>query len=279
VIRDPDDEDQYRRDNGEIGIRIYSAFHKSQIYEQDKFLVLQILRQWTSGGTADHHVDTTNDVQEGWNNLVHCYEGIDARGAYIQKARKAIEEAKWEKNERNKTFDNYCTKIQKANNELNRYKANVEPASQLLTFLKGLRADGRVNPHLLSVKTTIMTNDVLKENLEKAITAFKDTMRQLMNTSSNRDQRQISAAHEQYGGQHGGNQSLDYQLRNYQVRGNYQGRGHDSGRHRGRNRGGRFGNRNAGRGEGERHTKKPRDVLTRVQKLYDPRPKRNPKRS
>jgi hypothetical protein len=64
-------------------------------------------------------VDNTNDAQETWNNLCHCYEGVDARGANIQKARKQIEEAKWVSNQQNRTFDDYCTNIQKANNELN----------------------------------------------------------------------------------------------------------------------------------------------------------------
>jgi hypothetical protein len=126
-------------------------------------------------------------------------KGVDARGANIQKARKQIEEAKWISNQPNRTFDDYCTKIQKANNELHRNGDNVEPESQVLAFLKGIRADGRVNPHLLSIKTTIISNNVLKGNLEKAITAFKDTMRQLSSTSSDREKRQISAPNNQGG--------------------------------------------------------------------------------
>jgi hypothetical protein len=228
VIRDMDDEQQYRNDNGEIGKRIYDAPFEGRVYESDAFLVLQILRQWTSGGTADHHVDNTNDVQEAWNNLLRSYEGVDARGANIQKARKQLEEGKWVSNQPNCTFDDYRTKIQKANNELNRYGANVEPESQVLAFLKGIRVDGRVNPHLLSIKTTIISNDVLKNNLEKAITAFKDTMRQLSNTSLDREQRQISAMNNQQGGRYNNRGGAGrYQQRGYQQGGqqNYQGRG------------------------------------------------------
>jgi hypothetical protein len=69
VIRDMDDKQQYRNNNGEIGKHIYDALFEGRAYESDAFLVLQILRQWTSGGTAYHHVDNTNNVQEAWNNL------------------------------------------------------------------------------------------------------------------------------------------------------------------------------------------------------------------
>jgi hypothetical protein len=94
-------------------------------------------------------VDNTNDVQEAWNNLIHCYEGVNTRGANIKKARKQIEEAKWISNQPSRTFDNYFTRIQKENNKLNRYGANVEPESQVIQFLKGIRVGGGVNPHLL----------------------------------------------------------------------------------------------------------------------------------
>jgi hypothetical protein len=153
---------------------------------------------------------------------------VDARGANIQKARKAITDAKWERNERNRTFDDYCTIIQKANNELNRYKANVEPASQVLHFLKGIRADGRVKPDLLSIKTTIISNENLNKYLEKTITAFMDTMRQLSNTSSDRDQRQISATGGQWGGRYNNYGGQQYQAGGQQYDNNqnrYQNRG------------------------------------------------------
>jgi hypothetical protein len=271
VIRDMDDEQQYRNDNGDIGRRIYDAPFEGRVYESDAFLVLQILRQWTSGGTADYHVDNTNDVQEAWNNLLRSYEGVDARGANIQKARKQIEEAKWVSNQPNHTFDDYCTKIEKANNELNRYGANVEPESQVLAFLKGIRADGRVNPHLLSIKTTIISNDVLRNNLERAITTFKDTMRQLSNTSSDREQRQISATNQQ-GGQGGRYNNRGgagrYHQGGYQQSGhyNYQGRGRRN-RNRGYHRGGRN-NRGEGRGDGGRRIYLPRQVLDSVEPEY-----------
>jgi hypothetical protein len=89
--------------------------------------VLQIPRQWTAGGRAETHVDKTNDVQDAWATLLRIYEGTDARGANIQKARQDIEDAKWVSNNPRVPggmFDNYCNEIRKANNELNRYNAN-----------------------------------------------------------------------------------------------------------------------------------------------------------
>ena len=50
VIRDPELELTYRNDNGVIGEMIYDAEHRGRAYEQDAFRVMQILRQWTSGG-------------------------------------------------------------------------------------------------------------------------------------------------------------------------------------------------------------------------------------
>jgi hypothetical protein len=84
VIWDRNDEEEYRRDNGELGRHIYDAPFEGHIYENDAFQVLQILRQWTSGGTADTHVDNSNDVQDTWNRLLSQHEGIDDRNTNIQ---------------------------------------------------------------------------------------------------------------------------------------------------------------------------------------------------
>jgi hypothetical protein len=131
---------------------------------------------------------------------------------------RSIEDAKWVYNSGRQggTFDDYCNKIQKANNELDRYNANVDGRTQVLNFLKGIRADGRVNPHLLSIKTTVLTSPDTMENLDKAIIMFKDTMRSITGSSSDREQRQISAA--QHGNFYGGHQG-----RQYNNRGGYQG--------------------------------------------------------
>jgi hypothetical protein len=156
VIRDPNLENQYCNDNGEIGKKIYEAPFQGRVYFQDAFRVLQILRQWTSGGTADTFVDNNNDVQEAWTQLIRNYEGHDARNANIQKARETIIQAHWTRNTQNFTFDDYCNRHIKANNELDRYGANVDGESQENAFLKGIRSDARLNPQILAIKTIVL---------------------------------------------------------------------------------------------------------------------------
>jgi hypothetical protein len=134
-------------------------------------------------------VDNSNDVQDAWNRLINQYEGHDARHANIQKACFEIADARWERNTRDKTFDLYCNTHTKANNELNRYKANVDGRTQVDNFLKGIRADSRVNPHFLSIKAIIVNDPITNSDLVKAVQVFKDTMRLLMGTSSEREQR------------------------------------------------------------------------------------------
>jgi hypothetical protein len=193
VIRDPEEEERYRESNGEIGKKIYEAPFKGRIYENDAFQVLQILRQWTSGGTAETFVDNNNDVQDAWAQLTTNYEGHDARNANIQKARQQIMSAHWVRNSQNFNFDDYCNKHIKANNELDRYNANVDGESQVNSFLNGIRADHRTNPQLLSIKAIIINNADTRRDLRRAIISFKDTMRAMGGTSTDRDQRYIGA--------------------------------------------------------------------------------------
>jgi hypothetical protein len=243
VIRDPDEEDKYREDNGEIGKRIYEAPFRGRIYSQDAFKVLQILRQWTSGGTADTFVDNSNDVQDAWSQLVRNYEGHDAKSANIQKARDTINSAHWTRNTQNFTFDDYCNKHVKANNELDRYDSNVDGESQVNAFLKGVRADARQNPHLLAIKTIILIGPTTRNNLRNAIIAFKDTMRQILGASNERENRHIGAFNRDNRGRSRGGGRGD-------------GRGYSGGRYgsgggRGRGRsGGRFRGGGGARGRG-----------------------------
>ena len=67
VIRDPESEQEYRANNGELGNMIYDAPFQGRIYDVDAFKVLQILRQWTSNGSAQTYVDQNNDVQDAWH--------------------------------------------------------------------------------------------------------------------------------------------------------------------------------------------------------------------
>jgi hypothetical protein len=148
-------------------------------------------------------INQTMFKMHGQRYSAHIKEQIDARGANIQKARQDIEDARWVSNNPRVPggmFDDFCNKIQKANNELHRYNANVDGRTQVLDFLKGIRDDGRVNPHLLAIKTTVLTSPETMADLDKAVIMFKDTMWWIMSSSSDREQRQISAA------QHGGYQ-------------------------------------------------------------------------
>ena len=194
VIRDPEEEEKYREDNGDIGKSIYEAPPRGRIYEADAFTVMQILRQWTAkDSTAQTFVDNNNDVQEAWAQLVRNYEGIDARSANIQKARETIATSHWSRNTHNFTFDDYCNRHVKANNELERYNSNVDGESQVNAFLRGIRADGRLNPHLLPIKAIILNGDTTRNNLGNAIIAFKDTMRQIVGITNERENRYIGS--------------------------------------------------------------------------------------
>ena len=203
VVRDPDEEEKYRADNGEIGRSIYNAPFVGRIYENDSFQVLQILRQWTSGGSAETFVDNNNNVQDAWAQLISNYEGHDARSANIKKSREIIANAHWVRNTHIYTIDDFCNKHLKANNELDRYNANVDGGSQVDAFLKGIRADARTNPHLLSVKAIIVNNDNTKNNLRNAITSFKDTMRSIGGVSSERENRSVGSVYQGRGGRGG----------------------------------------------------------------------------
>jgi hypothetical protein len=259
VVRDPDQEEKYREDNGEIGKKIYEAPFRGRVYETDAFQVLQILRQWTSGGTAETFVDNNNDVQDAWAQLVRNYEGHDAKNANIQKARDTINSAHWVRNTQNFSFDDYCNRHVKANNELDRYNSNVDGESQVNAFLKGIRTDPRQNPHLLPIKAIILNGENTRGNLRNAIIAFKDTMRQIIGTTNDRDTRHIGAFNRDGGRGRG---------RNHRAP-NHAGRG------RGHGRGGRYGGGNhpQGRGRGRTNNQEaslfiPNSVLEAVGPRY-----------
>ena len=188
VIRDPELEQQYRDDNGVIGNKIYNAPFTGPVYTNDAFQVLQILRSWTSGGTAETFVDNTNNVQDAWSQLMHNYEGDDARNANIQRARQTIRNTHWSRNTHNYTFDDYCNKFIKANNELDRYNANVDGESQVQSWLANIKADAKINPHLLAIKAIIRNDTESKSDLRKAVIKFKDNLRS--NAIDNPDYRE-----------------------------------------------------------------------------------------
>lgn len=227
VIRDPVEEEEYRNNNGDIGNKIYDAPFQGRIYNDDAFRVLQILRLWTSNGTAQTYVDQNNDIQEAWSSLLTIYEGHDARNSNIQRARAIIMKAVWSRNTPNYTFDDYCNKHIRENNELNRYKANVDGVSQVQFFLNGIKPPER-GTAIPAMKVLIGQQPHTKGDLLQAIIAFKDSLRSNPQvTEYTKDNRSIGSTYRNGG------------------RGNgYSGRG-------GRGYGGR--NTNNGRGHGGRH--------------------------
>jgi hypothetical protein len=162
-----------------LGNRIYNAPLRGRAYETDAFQVLQTLRQWTLGGLAETFVNNNNDVQVAWANLIRNYEGHDAHGINIQRAREILINAHWVRNTHNFTFDDYCNKFIKANAELYWYRGNVDPASQVAAFLKGVQTNPCLITELIPIKAIILNWDNTKENLANAIITFKDTMRQM----------------------------------------------------------------------------------------------------
>ena len=139
---------------------LYDTRHQERTYEQDTHRVLQIIRQWTSGGNADIHVDNFDDIQEAWKRLTKFYDGIDAQNATILKARNTIANTSWIKDTANFRFENYCNKIKSANRNLDRLHANMDGRSQVISFLKGIKADNNINPHLMAFKTQILLHTV-----------------------------------------------------------------------------------------------------------------------
>ena len=82
------------------------------------------------------------------------YEGNDARGANIQRARAIINKSVWMKYTPNYTFDHYCNKHIQQINVLNRYHANVDGESQVRSILDGIKIDPN-NTTIASIKVLI----------------------------------------------------------------------------------------------------------------------------
>jgi hypothetical protein len=222
VIRDPDEEEEYRNNNGDIGNKIYDAALQGRIYNDDAFRVLQILRLWTSNGTAQTYVDQNNDVQNAWLSLITIYEGRDARNANIQRARSIILKAVWLRNTPNYTFDDYCTKHVRENNELNRYNANVDAESQVSFFLDGIKPGDR-NSTIPAMKVLIGQQPHTKADLMQAIIAMKDLIRANPQYDNYKDNRSIGSTYRNNGrgnGGRGGRGGRGYGGRNGSGRGN-----------------------------------------------------------
>ena len=152
--------------------------------------------------------------------MLKVFEGVDAKGATIQRAREIIRTAHWSRDTQNFKFSDYCTKHISANNYLNQVQA----------FLRGISADAAVNPHLLGIKTTILMSIYTKDDVYQTVITFKGTVRNLGGMTGVTDTRRASC------------------MQRGRGRGGYdRGFGRGSGRSRGGGRGSRY---SGGRGRG-----------------------------
>lgn len=230
VIRESDQEDEYRTQHGEMGNRVYDAPLQGNVYKRDAFRVLQMLREWTAQGTASTYCENASDVIDAWTTLLDIFEGKDAKQMVINRARSTLNNAHYTRDSPNFSFSDYCTKIIRANNDLNRHKANVDPVSQVTSFLRGIKADASRNPQLMAIKTSVALHPECKSDLRKAIETFKQLMLQvgMPTDGSGTNRRHV-------GGQNSG--------------GRGGGRGRNRGQHRGGGRGhGRQGGQSGGGG-------------------------------
>jgi hypothetical protein len=184
--------------------RIYDAPLQGIYYERDNFQVFQKLRALLTGGLAETYLtdfEKSGDGREAWIALITAYEGDDAKNAAITSARNDIRTSTWERNSKNWTFDQYCLKHIRTHNILKRYEVPMDESTKVREFIRGIH-----NSSFQSIKTTILLNPEYKEDLNKAITAFKDTVTtlDLVAFDKNNDDRKIGAINTGRGG-HGRN--------------------------------------------------------------------------
>ena len=242
VIRDDTERDAAIAAGG-FAAQLYDAPMTGPTFlQEDNFRLYQVLIQWTSGGTAETYVDSYQATQHGrnvWMAMISTYEGADARNANIQETRTALEALRYEKDSHNFTFDDYCTKTITYNNDLTRYRANVDGRSQVSKFLQGI-----TRSNLQSIKISITRDSRCKDSLLQAVSEFKDVYQTLVksgNVHQTRAERRVASQTRDQngrsgrgGGGHGGHG------------GRHGGRGRGTGRHF--NRGGRGNGRGSGEG-------------------------------
>ena len=105
----------------EMQEEIWDAPLQGRNFDMDNFQVYQILKQWTASGVAETHVnrfEETSDGRGAYQLLMQTYEGEDSCQTAITQVRHDIQTAHYTNDTTNFTFDNYCTKHQKANNAL-----------------------------------------------------------------------------------------------------------------------------------------------------------------
>jgi hypothetical protein len=133
-------------------------------------LVYQILLQWTADSNADSLVDSFSEMNDGrsaFELLRINYEGTDYRQTAIT-ARQKIEKAFYLKDGPNFNFDTYCKRHSKPNQVLKYYKVLLDVASQVTSFLNGIKT-----PEFQIVKPSIINDPICSTDLMKAIAKFK----------------------------------------------------------------------------------------------------------
>ena len=175
VIRVDTDVTEEEYDNLEGTAKaIYDAPLQGKHFDRDNFQVFQYLQTLLIHGTADTYVTEFESRGEGraaWLALLVAFEGDDARNAAIALARNTIQTSIWEKNTRNYTFDDYCTRHIKANNELTRYGVPIDGATQVHAWLAGIKKEA-----YRAVKADILLGPETKEDLKRAVMLMKDTL-------------------------------------------------------------------------------------------------------
>jgi hypothetical protein len=99
------------------------------------------LLQWTADGTAQTHIDrhsVTSDGRLAFWELKLFYEGDDAKQARITEARRTLKNATYYKDTDKYTFDEYCVKHLKANNDLTKCGVPYDGMSAVNDFLAGI---------------------------------------------------------------------------------------------------------------------------------------------
>ena len=125
------------------------------------------------------------------------------------RAREVISMSNWIKDGTNFKFANYCNKHITANNDLNRYKANIDGTGQANAFLMGIKTDGSLNPQLMPIKSAILMNPLCRDNISKAVIEFKDTIKNMGIIMSSGNTRTVGSVYRGGdrngdGGYHGG---------------------------------------------------------------------------
>jgi hypothetical protein len=142
-----------------------------EAFTLDNYELLQFLVSWTSGGTAEPHVDLHKETQNGrlaWLCLEDSYEGADSRQERIRNAHQKIRSSYFEREQQSYTFEDYCTRFLQASLELKDLKPPNNPEVLAGTFMDQITCEA-MNLHKL-----VVTNDTAcKNNLLQTITKLQ----------------------------------------------------------------------------------------------------------